>query len=312
MSDYDNQYRTDDARDPDAIQHDIERTRAEMSSTIDAIQEKLTPGQMMDQAVAYARTSLPADFGQNLSNAVRNNPLPVALVGIGLAWLAMSGQQPQRRAYRASASEYYGNEAMGTYDADRYGEYDASTGHGMKERASEFGHRISSGASSVSGRARDAAHGARERMHDAREKLHGARERISESAHSARERMDELGHRSQEQYYRARDNVNHMIEEQPLMIGALGLAVGAVLGAMLPSTRREDEMMGQTRDELFNKAKQTAREQSEHLKESAQRVGEVAKQEARQNADEMSERAKQATGAAGTRQTGDPQGYGLH
>ncbi len=82
----------DHERQPAEIERDVERARAQVSATIDAIQSKLTPGQMMDQAVSYLRTSLPAEFGHNLADAVRTHPVPVALVGVGLAWLAIGGR----------------------------------------------------------------------------------------------------------------------------------------------------------------------------------------------------------------------------
>ena len=47
----------EDPRRPEEIEDDIERTRAEVSSTLDAIQSRLTPGQMMDQALQYLRSS---------------------------------------------------------------------------------------------------------------------------------------------------------------------------------------------------------------------------------------------------------------
>ena len=81
-----------DTRRPEQIEDEIERTRADVGATIDAIQEKLTPGQMMDQALQYVRSSGAGDFGSNLGRAVRDNPLPVALIGIGVAWLAMGGR----------------------------------------------------------------------------------------------------------------------------------------------------------------------------------------------------------------------------
>src|SRR5690606_14145046 len=44
---------------PEEIERDLEQTRAEVCSTLDAIQEKLTPGQLMDQALDYWRRSGP-------------------------------------------------------------------------------------------------------------------------------------------------------------------------------------------------------------------------------------------------------------
>ncbi len=43
---------------------------------------------------------------------------------------------------------------------------------------------------------------------------------------------------------------SEIIEQQPLVLGAIGLAVGALVGAMLPRTRMEDEYLGEARDQI--------------------------------------------------------------
>ena len=48
--------------------------------------------------------------------------------------------------------------------------------------------------------------------------------------------------------------------EQLLALGAMGIALGALLAATVPPTRREDELMGQKSDELTGKLKHKARE----------------------------------------------------
>ena len=89
----------DDATDEtDAIRSDIEDTRANMSSTIDAIQDKLSPQRLTDQAKGAVRdatvgrvqdmasnvTDTARETGATLMDTIRENPLPAALVGIGL------------------------------------------------------------------------------------------------------------------------------------------------------------------------------------------------------------------------------------
>jgi hypothetical protein len=54
---------------------------------------------------------------------------------------------------------------------------------------------------------------------------------------------------------RAQSGFAHMREEQPLVVGAIGLAVGAALGAALPKTETEDEWLGDTRDQLKERAR---------------------------------------------------------
>lgn len=349
MTDYDSNRSTEDNRRPEEIEQDLDRTRAEVSSTIDAIQSKLTPGQMMDQAFAYARTSLPADFGANLGNTIRDNPVPVALMGVGIAWLMMAGQtadgraRARRREARnvrvvAGQNQVYDYNYDYDYDDNPYGDRYASgtgtegsqegkmhrtasaigekgselkerasqAGHSMMDKASELGHRISDSASSMTDRARSMTQGARERMQG--------------SSGNVRARASELSHRSQDQYYRAKDSLSNMLEEQPLVVGVLGVAIGTLLGAALPRTRREDEMMGHTRDDLLEKAKHTASEQADRIKESAKHVAEVAKDEAKGVASDTaaSVRGKNDghatdTAASGSTKTeGTPGQHGYH
>lgn len=322
----------DDNRRPEEIEHDIERTRAQLSSNIDAIQSKLTPGQMMDQAIGYARTSLPADFGSNLNHAVRENPIPVTLIGLGLAWLAMSGKQrpgymnaSSHRSGRGSlhhdsthrpgsgfASEH-GIDYAGQGDVNDHGvgghitgDHDDSGMHKAGSRMSEKGQQLK-GRASETGRnlkekASSATQSLKEKVGAAGQSIRGRAsemsQRFSESKSSkgdrssgmtqnARARASELGQRSQQQYYRAKSNLTHMVEEQPLLLGALGVAVGTLIGAMLPPTRREDELLGRTRDDLFERGQQMARERAEQLKSSAQRVAEAAQEEAKRAGSEM-------------------------
>ena len=313
-----------DNRSPEEIESDIERTRADFTSTIDAIQHKLSPSEMMDQAVDYALSTPPGAFSMNLVNSVRDNPIPVALIGVGIAWLMAAGRQtPEyappgryarsvRRPLRYAESDYEGYDESEYLAARDYGAGDADEGimqrmvskagdarSSIKETASSAGQRISETASSVTGRVQQAGQ--------------SARHRLQETASSAQARMSQVGRRSQAQVERAKDRFSEVIDEQPFVLGAVGLAIGAVLGAVLPSTRRENEMMGNVRDDLLHRAKDTAREQADTLKQSAQRVAQTAKKEAERVAEDISATAKQRTeqGVPSTGSTpGSPYGGG--
>lgn len=279
-------------RRPEDIESDIERTRADFSSTIDAIQSKLTPRELKHQAMDYALSTTPGAFSANLVNTVRDNPIPVTLIGIGIAWLMASNKKAAQHTTRTHRQRvvrpaaYYPEDELAydsAYDSGAY--YDeaaargseegmlhraaaktSEAGQGLKDKASEVGQRVSESASAMSQRVQQAGQ--------------TARARLQESKSGAQTRMSELSHRSREQYYRAKDRAGQYFDEQPLVAGALGIAIGAALGAAIPVTRRENELMGKTRDELLGRAKETAREQAEHVKQSAQRVADVAKQEA--------------------------------
>jgi ElaB/YqjD/DUF883 family membrane-anchored ribosome-binding protein len=295
MNDYDIPQYVEDHRSPEEIEDDLERTRAEVSSTLDAIQSKLTPGQLMDQAVAYARTSLPAEFGSNLANTVRDNPVPVALMGVGIAWLMMSGRRAETRSRTRRQ----------TYDDDYDHREDTQYGAQHDDSSGMQGDKLHSALASISEKgsewraqaerkSRNAVGKASELGHRIGDRTSAMADRARSIGSQTRDRVSDIGHRSQEQYYRAKDGVSRMVDEQPLMVGVLGLAAGALLGALLPSTRRENEMMGRTRDDLLDKAKEAVGEQAEQLKESAKRVASVAADEAKSVADDMMPRKESA------------------
>src|SRR5260370_1273060 len=70
----------------DLVKGEIALARVELE-----LQQHRTPGQILDDVMAYFRDSGGGDFGRNLMTSVRNNPLPAAVTGIGLAWLMVSG-----------------------------------------------------------------------------------------------------------------------------------------------------------------------------------------------------------------------------
>lgn len=62
--------------------------------------------------------------------------------------------------------------------------------------------------------------------------------------------------------HEARIGFDNMLEDNPVALGALGIAAGAMLGAILPSTEAEDRWMGDMRDRVADDFKAGAREVS--------------------------------------------------
>lgn len=74
------------------IQAEIDRTRHEMDGTLSAIEQRLSPGQIIDQGMSYLRRNGGTEFVANLGEQAKQNPMPVALVGLGIAWLMAGGK----------------------------------------------------------------------------------------------------------------------------------------------------------------------------------------------------------------------------
>jgi len=96
----------------------IEQTRVEMSETVDAIQEKLSPAHLAQQSKDVVRDatvgmvqdvagsvvdtakgvvsrpgSTATQAGSAVAESIKQNPVPVALIGIGLGWLLLRARQ---------------------------------------------------------------------------------------------------------------------------------------------------------------------------------------------------------------------------
>ena len=78
------------------IEREVEATRARLTDTLEELRDRTSPGQLFEQAVDYFRSSGGTDFARNLGASVRDNPLPVLLIGAGIGWLMMSGGNDRR------------------------------------------------------------------------------------------------------------------------------------------------------------------------------------------------------------------------
>ena len=234
---------TDDD-DPSAIERDIERTRADMSETLEAIQQKLSPSHLVDQALGYFKAG-PGTVMNNLSDIAIRNPIPLTLIGLGIGWVAVAGL----RSGPSSGRRHYGDAAG----------YQAQPGY----ETSSHGGSMSRMADS----ARDAAGRA----------YSSVREGASDLASHAASHVD-TG-RISGLVNRATSPVLGLAETQPLLLGAIGLAIGAVIGASFSTTQVENRLMGSTRDDLVRRARDMGEEQLHRVQAAAQRTMEVVKEE---------------------------------
>lgn len=80
------------------LEQEAERTRSQLAATLAELRERVTPGQLVDEAVDFAKDSTAGHFVRNLGRHSADNPLPVALIGTGLAWLMLSSGRQSRRS----------------------------------------------------------------------------------------------------------------------------------------------------------------------------------------------------------------------
>ena len=215
------------ARRSQDILAEIDRTRDEMDYTLGAIERRLTPGQLVDQGIDYLRQSGANEFVQNLAGQVKYHPLPVSLVGIGIAWLrAADKRQPA-----------YGTESYAA---------------GLGERAGQVKDKVVEGTQAM-------------------------RDRATAATQSAKERIGALGSSARDQVDRAKRGMDYMVREQPLALGAVAVAIGAVLAAIAPRSRQEDELIGEASDRLKQQVKDTGQEKLEQATQAAKAATSTSK-----------------------------------
>ena len=247
------------------LEHAAERSRAQLEGTLDELRAKLSPGQVVDQVVDYARDGKPGQFFSNLGQQAVNNPLPVAIIGASLAWLMMSNGSPPRPGAptRGNGILKRGTEALSSAGA--------AVGHAADK------------ASDAMGAVTDAVHSTADTLSDA---AHRAGDAVSETAahlrDSSRSTAAELSDRASSAYGDARAKTQQttaewsgnaadygqevaqsmrgfmaLCREQPLILAGLGLAMGAAIGAAFPATDAENRLLGETSDALKDRVANT-------------------------------------------------------
>jgi hypothetical protein len=280
-----------DTRSPEEIERDIERKRAALAGTVDALQDRVSPERLVNEVVRSVREH-GGDVGTAIAQSVKQNPVGLALTGIGLAWLIFgrshdapgagygAGSPLGARGHRGGpagtgdapgGADYYGAPGGRRYALDTYPDWarvdlddhdeDWDEDRPPGERAG-MGEAVAEAAGNAAEAVGDAGRRAAERAKRIGERLARGTEDLSESARervlAARRRAMAFARRSEAGARRSlaagRDAAADAFEDHPLVIGAIAMAVGAAIGGALPRTRQEDALLGEARDDLFQEA----------------------------------------------------------
>jgi ElaB/YqjD/DUF883 family membrane-anchored ribosome-binding protein len=246
----------------ESLRLELARTRSQMSETVYAIQGRMNPQYVREQASSQAKDTA-KEAGSSLMDTIKNNPVPAALTGagvVGLGWLIASGSGDSGSGGSRRSSG--GSRQRGVDDGPYY--------YGSSERSypAYYGESEYEGSSESSSRER------------AQEAAGQARERAGQVGGQLQDRAGQAGEQAQQQAQRAKGGFQQMLQESPLALGALAVGIGAAVGFAVPGTSKENEAMGETRDNLVERGKQSARE----TRERAQKVLEEGRRSAEQEA----------------------------
>lgn len=193
-------------------------------------EKKLSPSNLLDQAMSFFRAH-GGEMAKGVGRFAKDNPVPAALMGLGVAWILLAPK------------------STGDFEPNGY----ASGGDDLEDAADEY-----TGNRHISKAGEETAES-------------NLSERVSSVAHRA-------VNRAQSQTELATRGLRGMAQEQPFLLAALGIALGAAIGALLPESDPERRWLGSARDRTVSKIKEEGEHAYEQVRGATQRAVEDVKQ----------------------------------
>jgi len=285
-------------RTSEQIERDIAENRERLTDSVESLQDRFSLDGIIEQVGSQLQDN-GTEIARRVGQTLKDNPMGIALVGAGLAVLAMGGGQskpaqksqmssPARQApntpgegmpYRGSRAGYgaYDNQNMGWLGDEEPGDDHESYFSAAQQAAMN-----------AIGKTREALLEQIESAKDQASKV-GARlaEGTEDMSRSAQERVVvarlkalQAQARFKSRMARAQTSAGSFYDRQPLAAGAMAFAAGAAIAASLPRTQQEDNLLGEYRDRLVDDARKVLEEERAKLERVAKTTSEEAKKTA--------------------------------
>jgi hypothetical protein len=319
---------TSETRSSSEIEREIEHERAELADALATLRDRFSIDTIVRQIGDQFRQH-GGELGRSVSRSAKDNPVALALTGIGLAWMILGRKSSSDRLPSTGWDTGYENPPerwpaddipratvhtaepslattwmraaspapardpaadMANAGRAKSGSMAESLGRKISDAGSEVADRLASARDSAGETVARIAEGTEALSEEARARVVAARRRAIEARNEARQSIRQ-GSAAAVDFY----------EHHPLVAGALALAVGAALAGSLPRTRKEDELMGAQSDQLFQEAERIFHEEREKaeavMRSAAEEMKSIA-EETRSNLDRRAPEGRTATEAA--------------
>ncbi|MDP9368269.1 MAG: DUF3618 domain-containing protein [Chloroflexota bacterium] len=308
---------TSESTEPEALASEIEQTRSDLTETLDAIQERLAPERITGQAVDAAsevteqardaalevaeyaireateqvkvavreltdqaraavreatvgrveRVASNANqsaqgVGASVTQLIKQNPGAAALTGLGLGWMWMSrsggssGSQPMQSAQQTAGSAVGQVQEVSGRIA---GQVQHSTGHIVDQVQETTGQVVSR----------------------AEETVEQAGDQLQYQAHQMQHQVQHQAHQVKHQVQRARTRFQQTLNQNPLPMGVLAVAVGGATALLAPTTQRESQLVGEARDQVVDRVETAAQGAVEKVQQVTEEALDAAGKEAK-------------------------------
>lgn len=262
----------------DRIEADLNASRHRLNDTLSALGNKLSPGQMLDEVLGLAQGQA-GQFTAKLGRQVRDNPLPTVLIAAGIGMLFL--QNRQGGAHQFSNDDWHHETRYRSLEEARWatprntGETDDAWNervHAAYAKALDLKQMAGEAAHDFKERVSTTVQGIQRRAADLRDR---AAAMASNASQYAQDQARNLGQRASDAKHSAED----FYQETPLAVGALALAIGALIGSATPLSDTEREGLGDVADKAARTGADLADRGARAAADMAERGSRAAQEE---------------------------------
>jgi ElaB/YqjD/DUF883 family membrane-anchored ribosome-binding protein len=244
----------------DRIRSEIDCAREQLDQTIDELTYRLTPEQIIQRTIASCQRSARSTTGK-MAHLVREHPLPAAVIGAGIVWMVKSclASKSEGRSGLYPMSVAPPRSRM-TRIRDRVSDTASHAVEGVKHVGASAAHAVTAAGAGIK---------------------HAAEYTGSTVKHAAQSTGSGVGHlasatgsRVQHGAREAVHQTERFVNDYPLAAAGVCFALGLAGGLAVPRTRKEDQLLGEKRDQLIEQARNAGADLLRKGQQAVERAGE--------------------------------------
>jgi ribosome recycling factor len=247
----------------EAVDHAIEEAKSalrELAAQTRFAVRDATIGRV--ERMAHTTNETTKRTGSTVMETIKQNPGPAALTALGVSWLFMNGRSSGSRAHTIKVDSPSSNSG-GTGLGERV---QAGTEQ-AKEKAGDVAHQVQDGVGTVTDGAVQGAE--------------AVTSTLSQAAGTVASDVQSTVAGASTQVKQMPSRLRHMVEANPVPLGLVGIALGSAVALAVPETRRENQLLGEARDTVVERAQSTAQDTLQKVQQVAGEVGETVEKEAK-------------------------------
>ena len=247
-------------RESAQLQREAEAQRAGLSNTLGQLREGMTTSALSTELVGVLRDSS-LSVVKSLAESARTNPGAALLIGAGLTMMLTRTTGADVMATATSAlktATTVGTDAA-TAAAGKVKSAAGTAADTAKSLAGQATDKVAGMATKAEKLALDTAASLTDQAKGAADAVRGAAgEQVDHAKRLVDEGKETAEHLNQDASKLAADTrqaVTKLFEEQPILVAAIGTALGALFGAALPVSQAERQVLGKVGAEAIDKGR---------------------------------------------------------